>query len=91
MHQFSGNSVSVTLSGGTRQFLRLADGSWIAPGASYATLTQSGTRAPFTYICPSWSATRGADYALSRGWDASGLSFTVTNARNKFSKTYAAK
>ena len=81
MHQFSGNSVSVTLSGATRQFVRLADASWIAPGAAYATLTQSGTRAPFTYICPIWNATRGADYALSRGWDASGLSFTVTNAQ----------
>jgi hypothetical protein len=33
MHQFSGNSVSVTLNGGTRQFVRLADGSWIAPRA----------------------------------------------------------
>jgi RHS repeat-associated protein len=80
MHQFSGNSVSVTLNGGTRQFVRLADGSWTQPGASFATLTETGTRSPFTYICPAWDIDRGADYALNRGWDNSGLGFTVTNA-----------
>ena len=44
----------------------------------YATLVQTGTRVPFEFLCSSgW---QWPPYALSRGWDRSGLSFAVTNA-----------
>ncbi len=86
-HQFSGNVISAMVGGNTRQFVRLADGSWIAPGPSYATLsvtTVSGQsdRKPFTYLCNApGSGTEGANYALSRGWDNSVFThFIVTSA-----------
>jgi RHS repeat-associated protein len=87
MRQFSGNSVSVTVGGGTKQFVRVPDGSYVAPGSTKATLAITGSRAPFTFMCPSWSPSRGAQYALSRGWDNSLLAgtsgttpITITNA-----------
>jgi RHS repeat-associated protein len=76
-HQYQGNSVTVTVGGGSKAFVRLADASWISPGSSYGILTQTGTRAPFTISCGLDS--RGPHYALSRGWDNSGLSFVVTD------------
>jgi RHS repeat-associated protein len=76
-HQYQGNSITVTVGGSSKQFVRLVDNSWIAPGGSYGTVTQTGTRAPFTMVCE-----RQADephFALSRGWDNSGLTFTVND------------
>ncbi|HEY2033150.1 MAG TPA: RHS repeat-associated core domain-containing protein [Rhizomicrobium sp.] len=74
--QISGNVASVSLGTGSRQFLQLPSGSWIAPGPGFAKLTQTGSRTPYEYICDPTTT----PYAMSRGWDNSGLAFTVTNA-----------
>jgi hypothetical protein len=82
MRQYQGNVVTVTAGAGSRQFVHLASGAWVSPGAGFATLTQTVTtpRQPFTFVCPAPIQNGGAQYALSRGWDDSGLSFTVTSA-----------
>ena len=77
-HQLSGNVATVNIGGNTRQFVRIADGSWIAPGAGYATLVQHGTRNPYEEKC--FHQFFHPPYGMSRGWDSSGVSFTVTNA-----------
>jgi RHS repeat-associated protein len=74
--QMSGNVVTVSLGGASRQLLRLADGTWIEPGSGYSTLTVTGSRTPYESapapICH-------PIYQLTRGWDYSGMSFKVTN------------
>jgi RHS repeat-associated protein len=73
------NAVTVTVGTGTRQFIRLVDGQWISTGAEQAaTLTQTGTRAPYTE--PPCTA-GGAQYVPSRGWNNAGVSFVVRNAQ----------
>jgi RHS repeat-associated protein len=79
-NQISGNVVTANVGGNTRQFVQLATGTWIAPGAGYATLTQTGTpRSPYQYICP--TMLDRPPYALARGWDYTNSAFTVTNAQ----------
>ncbi len=73
--QIPGNTATVSVGAASRQFVRLPGNTWIQPGTGFATLVQHGTRAPYEYICPG-----PATYALSRGWDYSGVSFDVTNA-----------
>ena len=79
VHQLTGNVATVTLGASSRQFVKLADNSWIAPGPGYATLVQTGTRTATNYICPQPVHSQDPHYAMSRGWDESGLSFAVTN------------
>ncbi|MEJ1962983.1 MAG: RHS repeat-associated core domain-containing protein [Gammaproteobacteria bacterium] len=76
--QISGNVVTATVGSGSRQFVKLVDGSWIAPGAgSVATLSQTGSRAAFTeHTCTAIQPT----YVTTRGWDYSGVAFKVRNA-----------
>jgi RHS repeat-associated protein len=76
--QLTGSIVTVNVGAGTRQFVKLVDGSWIAPGAGpHATLTQTGART--IYEEP---ACGGGDvtYVTTRGWSYSSVSFAVTNA-----------
>jgi len=76
VRKMQGNVVSVELGASARQFVKLANDTWIAPGSGpHATLTQTGSRAPTQITCGFPSA-----YALARGWDISSLSFDVTNA-----------
>ncbi|HJT92193.1 MAG TPA: RHS repeat-associated core domain-containing protein, partial [Mycobacterium sp.] len=78
-HQLTGNVATVNMGGNARQFVKLATGTWISPGAGTATtLAQSGTRAPYEETCFHVQLDN-TPYAPSRGWDTSGLSFTVTN------------
>lgn len=75
MRQISGNVVTVSVGGDTRQFIRNVAGQWFSPGAAaYATLTQTGQRTPFMQLC-------GETWTHSRGWDYSTMSFQVTNAQ----------
>ena len=50
-HQLTDNVASVSLGASTTQFVQVAGGSWIAPGAGFAKLVQNGARVPFEYIC----------------------------------------
>ena len=79
VHQLTGNVATVTLGASSRQFVKLADNSWIAPGPGYATMVQTGARTATNYICPQPVHSQDPHYAMSRGWDESGLSFAVTN------------
>jgi RHS repeat-associated protein len=74
--QLSGNVATASLGTDTRQLLQLPSGSWISTGPGFATLTQTGSRTPYEYICQPATT----PYAMSRGWDNSGLAFTLTNA-----------
>ena len=78
-HRIEANVATVTLGRSARQFLSSAGTEWVASGGGgYATLTQSGSRVQFENLC----AAIGEDspYAGSRGWDAAGMSFAVSNA-----------
>jgi hypothetical protein len=77
--QLSANVATVSLGGSSRQFVRVADNSWMAPGPGYATMVQNGTRAPDNYLCPLPLAPQDPQYAQSRGWDEHAMSFDVTN------------
>ncbi|MBI3677515.1 MAG: RHS repeat protein, partial [Proteobacteria bacterium] len=77
VRQLTGNVATVTVGPSSRQFVKLASGTWIAPGAGpQAVLTQSGNRSIESWVCVGTPNNR----ALSRGWDYSGMSFAVTNA-----------
>lgn len=77
LHTLSGNVVTVAIGTSSRQFVRLYNGAWIAPGAGpYTTLTQTGDRAATTELCE----TDTSPYATSKGWSYDGVSFVVTNA-----------
>jgi len=78
-HQLSGNVATINIGGKARQFIKVASHAWILPGTDYATLTQTGSRVAFEQKCFGGFASN-PPYALARGWDNSGLSFTVTNA-----------
>ncbi len=73
-HQIASNVVTATVGTSTRQFLQSAPGQYFAPGTDYATLAVNGSRVQVERLCPS------GQYALSRGWDESGMSFAITNA-----------
>ncbi len=78
INQLSGNVATVNVGANTRQFVKLYDGTWIAPGAGgFATLTQTGARTPYSE--PKCGG-GGPIYSLTRGWDFSGVSYAVTNA-----------
>ncbi|MEI9933179.1 MAG: hypothetical protein WDM89_22265 [Rhizomicrobium sp.] len=81
-HQLTGNVVTVAQGTSTHQFVKLATNAFIAPGAGFATLKQSGSRAYEQYICPTLtgSAPNLPNYSLSRGWDYTATSFNLTNA-----------
>jgi len=72
----SGNVVTTTVGTNTRQFVKLFDGSFIAPGAgAQASLFQTGGRSILEEPgCGS------INYPTSRGWNYDSVSFTVTNA-----------
>ena len=75
MQNVSGNVVTSSIGASTRQFVRIVDGTWIAPGAGpLASLTVTGTRSPEAYLCTD-------PYPLSRGWNYSAMSFKVKNAQ----------
>jgi len=49
INQLVGNTASVSLGADTRQFVKMYDGSWVAPGGgAFATLTQTGTRVAYS-------------------------------------------
>jgi len=73
-HQIASNVVTATVGTSTRQFLQSAPGQYFTPGTDYATLAVTGSRVQVERLCPS------GQYALSRGWDKSGMSFAITNA-----------
>jgi RHS repeat-associated protein len=84
LRQLAGNVVTVNVGANTRQFVRILDPSsstadkWIAPGAGpYATLSQSAQRT--IYEEPNCAADT-VTYVGTRGWNGSGVTFTVTNA-----------
>jgi RHS repeat-associated protein len=81
VHQVAGNTVTATLGASTKQFLRLVDGTYITPGAGYASLAVTGSRV----ICTTASGCNGGlgflPYTLSRGWDYQSMSFAITGAQ----------
>ncbi len=70
-----GNTQSVTVGGGTKQFVSLPNGQSIMPGTGFGKIARTGTRVPFEYQCGG-----STPYAYSRGWNNSGVSFAVTGA-----------
>jgi RHS repeat-associated protein len=79
-HQLGGNVATVAEGASTRQFVKLATNSWIAPGPGFAKLVQTNNRAVYQYLCPVPSGgPNPPDYPLSRGWDYSSVSFALTN------------
>lgn len=76
--QLTGNVASVNVGASTRQFVKKYDGTWLATGpGEFATLSQTGQRS--VYLEPACKPS-APGYVLSRGWNASGVSFAVTNA-----------
>ncbi len=76
LKQLHGNVVTASLGTDSRQFVRLTNGSWLAPGAgAFATLTQTGQRAILEEP-PCGSVT----YPAVRGWSYENVSFAVTRA-----------
>jgi RHS repeat-associated protein len=81
LKQVTGNVVTVSVGNETRQFVRIANGQYITPGAaSYATLTQTGQRTAGIYQEVQCTPTSGPDYTPTRGWLYNGVSFEVVNA-----------
>jgi YD repeat-containing protein len=80
LRQIAGNVVTASVGTNTRQFDRNVSGTYFAPGGGdYATLSQTGSRTMgVDTFCQSPSA--ASNYAPTRGWLYSGMSFTVTNA-----------
>ncbi len=89
-HEVEGNVVTASVGNSTRQFLlagqdpQSGNNIWITAGGDpYATLTQTGTRSKFTLKPCDKYYPDGPDvpdsYILTRGWDYSTMSFTVTN------------
>lgn len=77
--QLVGNTVTVSLGADSRQFVKRYDGQWFAPGAGgYATLTQTGNRLPIAELPPCNDGI--ITFVGTRGWDYSGMGFTVTKA-----------
>lgn len=80
--QINHNAVSATVGTTSHQFLKLINGQspsqWIMPGAGpYTTLTQTGSDpTKYSYVCET-----PPPYAMTRGWNYSGLSFAVKNAQ----------
>ena len=77
--QITGNVATVTIGTGSTQFVRRPDNQWFVPGAGgAATLTQTGTRTPFTETpgCTNSDMT----YVTSRGWNYAGMSFQVRSS-----------
>lgn len=78
VRQLTGNVASVNLGADTRQYFKRYDGNWFTPGAGpFASLKQTGTRTVYTE--PSCGS-GGPSYVLTRGFNDSAVSFTVTNA-----------
>jgi RHS repeat-associated protein len=76
VRQLTGTVVTATVGTDSRQFVELVDGSWLATGPGpFAQLTQTGQRSVFTDSC----GFPAVSYVLTRGWDYSSVSFTVTN------------
>jgi RHS repeat-associated protein len=74
--QLAGNVVTVNVGAGTQQFVHRVNGDWLSPGpGSAATLTQTGTRTPYTLDCG-----RTNTWVPTRGWDYSSMSFDVRGA-----------
>jgi RHS repeat-associated protein len=84
-HQIASNVATVTVGPSAQQFVQLPPGvtlpgssvNWFAPGGTYATMTMTGSRSAYEFIC---SGPPTPPYAMSRGWDSSGLSFAITSA-----------
>jgi RHS repeat-associated protein len=79
-HQMSGNVASVNVGGRARQFVKIATGNWIAPGSGFASFAQTNARVPYEQKCFHIYVDT-PPYALSRGWDASSVSFALTSAQ----------
>lgn len=76
LRSITGNVATVSVGTSTRQFVRKANGDWLAPGAgAYETLTQSGSRAINARHC--YGEGR---YRAARGWGYDGISFTLTGS-----------
>jgi RHS repeat-associated protein len=79
-HQMSGNVASVNAGGSARQFVKIATGDWVAPGAGFASFTQTNPRVPYEQKCFHIYVDT-PPYAMARGWDASSVSFAVKGAQ----------
>lgn len=80
LRQIAGNVATVNIGADTRQFVRNVSNAWFTPGAaSYATLTQSGSRTVGVET-PCGEISAGWPYTGSRGYLYDGVSFAVTNA-----------
>ena len=77
-HQMSGNVATVSLGTASHQFVKLANGAWQGTGGgAYEKLVQTGTRAPYEYIC---FFNNSQPYAMARGWNITSVSFDVYDA-----------
>lgn len=77
--QITGNVATVTIGTGSTQFVRRPDNQWFVPGAGgAATLTQTGTRTPFTETPGCTNS--DVSYVTSRGWNYAGMSFQVRSS-----------
>jgi RHS repeat-associated protein len=80
LKQVTANVVTVSVGNDTRQFVRIANGQYISPGAAgYATLVQTGQRTAGVYqesVC----IPLDINYSPTRGWLDNGVSFQVTSA-----------
>ncbi len=76
--QMLSNTATLSRGFSGEQYVRLADGSWMAPVGSPGVLTQSGSRTRMRFSCH----THGEGYHLStsRNWVNSAESFSLRNA-----------
>jgi len=84
-HQVTANVATVNIGGSARQLLKIADGTWIQPGSSFASFTQTNDRVPYEEKCFHIYVDT-PPYNLARGWDSSSVSFTLTNAQGDSQK-----
>src|SRR6185312_2350430 len=79
VRQMMDNVASVNIGGNARQFVKLPDGSFIAPGTGFAKLEQHNARVAYEEAC--FKDYYNPPYAQSRGWDWHDVSFDVTGAQ----------
>ncbi len=82
MHQFSGNNISVTANGTTRQFVRVPDGSFVAPGCRIRNAhANRHPRAIHLYVPDNGRPPVAPTMRSAAAGTIPGSGFTVTNAQ----------
>jgi RHS repeat-associated protein len=78
--QIVGNVATVGRGFSAEQYVRLVDGTWLAPVGSPGVLTQTGVRTKVRDYCnQNWPGT-APYYSISRRWDASNVTFSLRKA-----------